>query len=105
MPLPAEVEPVDLGEGGTPLLPLRRLASDTGADLRLKEESGNPTGSFKARGLSLAVNLAQHLGAPGVELPSAGNAALAASAYAAAANLPCRIAVPEDTPVTVSAGG
>ena len=102
LPLPADVEPVDLGEGGTPLLRLQRLLASSGADLRLKEESGNPTGSFKARGLSLAINLARYLGAPGVELPSAGNAALAASAYAAATGLPCRIAVPEDTPATVA---
>jgi len=95
---------IDLGEGGTPLVPLRR-ALPTGAPpgLRvwLKEESGNPTGSFKARGLSLAVNRARELVAPGVQLPSAGNAALALTAYAAAAGLPARVAVPEDTPRTV----
>jgi threonine synthase len=67
----------------------------------VKEEAGNPTGSFKARGLSLAVNRARELGAPGVELASAGNAALALTAYAAAAGLPARVAVPEDTPATV----
>ena len=92
---------VDLGEGGTPLVPLRRLAPQ-GVEVLVKEEGGNPTGSFKARGLSLAVNRARELGAPGVELPSAGNAALALAAYAAAAGLPARVAVPEDTPATVS---
>lgn len=56
---------------------------------------------FKARGLSLAVNRARELGAPGVQLPSAGNAALALAAYAAAAGLPARVAVPSDTPRTV----
>ncbi|MGE5234183.1 MAG: threonine synthase [Acidobacteriota bacterium] len=88
---------VDLGEGGTPLLRLARIAPP-GVEVWVKEEGGNPTGSFKARGLSLAVNRARELGAPGVELPSAGNAALALAAYAAAAGLPARVAVPEDTP-------
>ena len=91
---------VDLGEGGTPVLRLRRLAPD-GVRVFLKNEAGNPTGSFKDRGLSLAVNRARELGAPGIQLPSAGNAAVAAAAYAAAAGLPCRVALPEDTPATV----
>jgi threonine synthase len=91
---------IDLGEGGTPLLRLRSLAP-SGVEVWVKEESGNPTGSFKARGLSLAVNRARELGAPGVQLPSAGNAALALAAYAAAAGLPCRVAMPEDTPATI----
>jgi threonine synthase len=91
---------VDLGEGATPLIPLRRF-SPGGIDLRLKDESGNPTGSFKARGLSLAVNRARELGAPGVQLASAGNAALALTAYAAAAGLPARVALPADTPHTI----
>ncbi|HEX2252095.1 MAG TPA: threonine synthase [Thermoanaerobaculia bacterium] len=91
---------VDLGEGGTPLVRLRSTAPP-GVETWIKEESGNPTGSFKARGLSLAINRARELGAPGVELASAGNAALATAAYAAAAGLPARVAVPEDTPRTV----
>jgi threonine synthase len=91
---------VDLGEGGTPLVRLRTLAPP-GVEVWIKEEGGNPTGSFKARGLSLAVNRARELGAPGVQLPSAGNAALALAAYAAAAGLPCRVAMPEDTPATI----
>jgi threonine synthase len=69
-----------------------------GVQVWVKDESGNPTGSFKARGLSLAVNRARELGAPGVELPSAGNAALALAAYGAAAGLPVRVALPADTP-------
>ncbi len=88
---------VDLGEGGTPLVELRR-SSPPGVRVLLKEEGGNPTGSFKARGLSLAVNRARELGANGVELASAGNAALALTSYAAAAGLACRVALPEDTP-------
>lgn len=91
---------VDLGEGATPLIRTRRIGPD-GIELWVKDEAGNPTGSFKARGLSLAVNRARELGAPGVQLASAGNAALALSAYAAAAGLPARIAVPEDTPATI----
>jgi threonine synthase len=100
LPLADPAGRVDLGEGGTPLVRLPRLAP-AGVDLWMKDEARNPTGSFKARGLSLAVNRARELGAPGVELASAGNAALAMTAYAAAAGLPARIAVPEDTPATV----
>jgi threonine synthase len=91
---------VDLGEGATPLVRLRRFGPQ-GIELWLKDESGNPTGSFKARGLSLAINRARELGAPGVQLASAGNAALALTAYAAAAGLPARVAMPEDTPRTI----
>lgn len=100
LPIERSCERVDLGEGGTPLVRLRRLLR-SGTEVWVKDESGNPTGSFKARGLSLAVNRARELGAPGIELASAGNAALAATAYAAAAGLPCRVALPDDTPATV----
>lgn len=98
---------VDLGEGGTPLVRINRPeALFPGAPLDevklwIKDESVNPTGSFKARGLSLAVNRARELGAPGLQLASAGNAALALTAYGAAAGLPTRVALPEDTPKTV----
>ena len=102
LPLARPGDRVDLGEGGTPLVPLRRLAPP-GVSVLVKEEAGNPTGSFKARGLSLAVNRARELGAPGVELASAGNAALALTAYAAAAGLPARVALPADTPATIAA--
>jgi threonine synthase len=93
---------IDLGEGATPLVRLRRTPLE-GAETWVKEEAGNPTGSFKARGLSLAVNRARELGAPGVQLASAGNAALALVAFAAAAGLPARVAMPADTPPTISA--
>jgi threonine synthase len=93
---------IDLGEGATPLIRLRRTPA-AGAELWVKEEAGNPTGSFKARGLSLAVNRARELGAPGVQLASAGNAALALTAFAAAAGLPARVALPADTPHTIAA--
>jgi threonine synthase len=91
---------VDLGEGGTPLVRLQRFAPD-GIEVCVKQEAGNPTGSFKDRGLAMAVHRARELGAPGVELPSAGNAALALTAFAAASGMPCRVAVPEDTPAGI----
>lgn len=100
LPVSGFADRVDLGEGGTPLVRLRRFGAE-GVELWVKDESGNPTGSFKARGLSLAINRARELGAPGVQLASAGNAALALTAYAAAAGLPARVALPEDTPRTV----
>ncbi len=98
---------IDLGEGGTPLIRIRRPdallpgVSLPEVEISIKDESLNPTGSFKARGLSMAVNRARELGAPGLQLASAGNAALALTAYAAAAGLPARVALPEDTPKTV----
>ena len=99
LPFAPDFAAVRLGEGGTPLLPIARLADATGvAELWLKEESGNPTQSFKARGLALAVNGALAFGVRGIALPSAGNAGSAAVAYAAAAGLPCRVAMPKDTP-------
>jgi threonine synthase len=98
--LPFRVEgTVRLGEGGTPLLPLARLGRMTGvADLWVKDEAANPTQSFKARGLALAINGALAFGRDAIALPSAGNAGSAAAAYAAAAGLRCRITVPDDTP-------
>ena len=99
LPFAPDFPLVRLGEGGTPLLPLPRLGADEGvAELWLKEEGGNPTGSFKARGLALAVNGAVAFGRRAIALPSAGNAGSAAAAYAAAAGLACRITVPDDTP-------
>jgi threonine synthase len=102
LPLADFAHRVDLGEGATPLVRLRRTPVG-GAELWIKDEATNPTGSFKARGLSLAVNRARELGAPGVQLASAGNAALALTAYAAAAGLPARVAMPADTPPVIAA--
>ncbi|MCS7051659.1 MAG: threonine synthase, partial [Thermomicrobium sp.] len=91
-----------LGEGGTPLIDAPRLAAELGLQtVRLKDESRNPTGSFKARGLAVAVSRAVELGARAVVLPSAGNAAAAASAYAARAGIPAYVFVPVDTPPTL----
>jgi threonine synthase len=90
---------VSLGEGFTPLLPAPRLAERLGVErLWLKDEGQNPTGSFKARGLALAVSRAYELGAREVALPSAGNAGAAAAAYAAAAGIVCHVVMPADTP-------
>ena len=102
----AEVLPVrdprfrlTLGEGMTPLLPAPRLAGALGLRrLWLKDEGQNPTASFKARGLALAVARAWELGARELALPTAGNAGSAAAAYAAAAGLPVHIVAPDDTP-------
>jgi len=88
-----------LGEGMTPLLETHRLAHELGLErVWLKDEGQNPTGSFKARGLAVAVARAKELGMAAVALPSAGNAGSAAAAYAAAAGLEAHVAVPADTP-------
>ncbi len=98
----AEVLPgfsVSLGEGMTPLLEVPRLRAATGCRrLFIKDESGNPTGSFKARGLSAAVNGALTRGATGFAAPSAGNAGGALAAYAAAVGKPAFVCMPADTP-------
>ncbi len=99
LPFADDFRPARLGEGGTPLLPLPRAAARLGlGTLLLKDEAGNPTQSFKARGLALAVAGAVAIGKRAIALPSAGNAGSAAAAYAAAAGLACRITIPEDTP-------
>jgi len=96
LPLPAGVEPVSLGEGGTPLLRAARFAEDI--DLWIKDESQNPTQSFKARGMSVAVSMAKHLGATKLAVPSAGNAGGALAAYAARAGVEAHVFMPRDTP-------
>ncbi len=93
-----------LGEGGTPLLPTPALGRQFGLNrLTVKEEGRNPTGSFKARGLSLAVARAQELGATAIAIPSAGNAASAMAAYAARAGLPALVVMPVETPIAMQA--
>jgi threonine synthase len=96
--LPAR-EPVSLGEGMTPLVAARRLGKQLGLDaLYVKDEGLNPTGSFKARGLSAAVSRAKELGAKKLAAPTAGNAGGALAAYAAQAGIACVIVMPADTP-------
>jgi threonine synthase len=90
---------VTLGEGDTPLLPLRRLGATLGFPLLyLKDESFNPTASFKARGMATAVSKAKELGIERLIVPTAGNAGGALAAYAARAGLKAVIYMPEDTP-------
>src|SRR6059036_2192004 len=96
LPLPGDVEPISLGEGGTPLLHAEKFADDL--DLWIKDESLNPTQSFKARGMSVAVSMAKYLGATKLAAPSAGNAGGALAAYAARADLEAHIFMPRDTP-------
>ena len=99
LPVAEGEEPVSLGEGATPFVKLARAARALGLDeLYVKDESQNPTGSFKARGMSVAVTVAKRLGATAFVAPSAGNAGSALAAYGARAGLPVRVYVPRDTP-------
>ena len=91
--------PVSLGEGMTPLLHAKRLGASVGLEnLYVKDEGLNPTGSFKARGMSAAVTRARQLGAKALAAPTAGNAGGALAAYAAAAGMAAVIVMPADTP-------
>jgi len=96
LPLPKGIEPISLGEGGTPLLRANNFAKDV--VLWIKDESLNPTQSFKARGMSVAVSMAKYLGAKKLAAPSAGNAGGALAAYAARAGLEAHIFMPRDAP-------
>ncbi|HJU86631.1 MAG TPA: threonine synthase, partial [Gemmatimonadota bacterium] len=99
LPIEPGEDPLTLGEGGTPLLPSRSIGPRLGMPrLAFKDESCNPTLSFKARGLAVAIHRARALGAHHVAIPSAGNAGSATAAYSAAAGLPCTVAMPADTP-------
>ncbi len=88
-----DAEPVSLGEGFTPMLSSRETEN-----VYIKDEGLNPTGSFKARGLSAAVTMAKHYGLGKLAIPSAGNAASALAAYAAAAHIEAHIFMPKDVP-------
>ncbi len=93
---------VGLGEGWTPLLDAPRLAGELGVGrILVKDEGQNPTASFKARGMALAVSRAKELGATALALPTAGNAGGAAAAYGAAAGLPVHVVAPRDTPIPI----
>jgi threonine synthase len=103
-PVEDSEERVTLGEGGTPLLELPRLAAHFGVrKLWAKDDGQNPTGSFKARGLGMAITRARTLGARGFVIPSAGNAGGAAAVYAARCGLPCVVIVPRGTPAAAVA--
>ena len=100
MPLLDGETPVTLGEGWTPLIHAQRLGRDLGMSrVYVKDESLNPTNSFKARGLSAAVTRASYLGARTLSVPSAGNAANAVAAYGAAAGIPVKVFMPKDVKV------
>ena len=99
LPVEDETNIVSLGEGWTPLLRAEQVGKELGIEnLYIKDESQNPTQSFKARGMSAAVSMAKELGAQKLAVPSAGNAAGALAAYAARAGLECFIFMPDDTP-------
>jgi threonine synthase len=99
LPVENDENIVTLGEGWTPLLQASRLGADVGIrELYIKDESQNPTQSFKARGMAAAVSMAKELGAKKLAVPSAGNAAGALAAYAARAGLEAFIFMPRDTP-------
>ena len=99
LPVEREENIVSLGEGWTPLLRAERLGASLGLEhLYIKDESQNPTQSFKARGMAAAVSMAKELGARKLAAPSAGNAAGALAAYAARAGLEAHIFMPRDTP-------
>ena len=103
LPIADDEDPISLGEGATPLVPLSRLAKhlETDHPILVKDEAQNPTGSFKSRGMSAAVTVAKRLGAPAFVAPSAGNAGSALAAYAARAGITARVYVPNDTPRTL----
>jgi len=100
MPLPDGVAPISLGEGDTALLEAPALAAELDVKrLWVKDESMNPTGSFKARGISAAISMSSHLGAHAFAVPTAGNAGGALAAYAARAGVPAHVFAPNDTPI------
>ncbi|MEW5927254.1 MAG: threonine synthase [Gemmatimonadota bacterium] len=102
LPVRDPANAVRLGEGWTPLLETPRLAGRLGVGrVWIKDEGQNPTASFKARGLCMAVSRAKELGVTEVALPSAGNAGSATAAYAAAAGMRAHVVVPRDTPAPI----
>ncbi|MFH1700649.1 MAG: threonine synthase [Candidatus Zixiibacteriota bacterium] len=99
LPVQDSLNIINLGEGGTPLIPALNLGHELGLDaLYLKDETVNPTGSFKARGLGMAVSRAKELGIDKVIIPTAGNAGSALAAYSAKAGIKCKIIMPMDVP-------
>ena len=99
LPLPDGVEPVSLGEPQTPIIPLTRTAQKAGAtDLQVKDEGRLPTGSFKARGLAMAVSMAKHFGVTRIAMPTNGNAGAALAAYGARAGISTLVICPAETP-------
>ena len=99
LPVLDDANIVSLGEGMTPILPLNRLANELGlSDLQMKDESLNPTGSFKARGLSMAISKVKEFGVAHCVIPTAGNAGGAMAAYCASAGIKATVIMPSHTP-------
>ncbi|MCK4574738.1 MAG: threonine synthase [candidate division Zixibacteria bacterium] len=104
LPVQDDASIVTLAEGGTPLLKSAGLETELGlSNLYFKDETVNPTGSFKARGLAMAVSRAKELGLHKLIIPTAGNAGSALAAYAARAGIDCRVIMPRDVPVAFQA--
>jgi len=100
LPVGDEIAPVSLGEGTSPVLRCDRLGKQFGLkNLFIKDESQLPTGSFKSRGLSMAITMARHFGIENVAIPTAGNAGGATAAYAARAGMNAYVLMPDDTPI------
>ena len=99
LPVTKESNVISLGEGMTPLFPLHKMAGRYGfANLLMKDESSNPTGSFKARGISVAISKAKEFGIEHCIIPTAGNAGGALAAYCAKAGIKCTVVMPAHTP-------
>jgi threonine synthase len=99
LPLPIDHDPVSLGEGMTPIVPCPRLGKSLGLDhLFVKDESQLPTGSFKSRGMTAAVSMAEALGLTRLAIPTAGNAGGALATYGARAGMEVAVFMPADTP-------
>jgi len=99
LPVIKEENIVTLGEGMTPLFSVHKLADRYGfSNLMMKDETSNPTGSFKARGISMAVSKAKELGITKCIIPTAGNAGGALAAYCAKADIKCTVVMPNHTP-------
>src|SRR5580658_2149912 len=94
LPVTADTPVISLGEGGTPLIQASALSAMTGCEVYLKVEAGNPTGSFKDRGMTVAVSAAVGRGSGAVICASTGNTSASAAAYAAKAGLTCAVLVP-----------
>lgn len=95
LPVGADTTPVSLREGGTPLVPAQVLSELTGCDVHLKVEGANPTGSFKDRGMTMAITRAKEEGAQAVICASTGNTSASAAAYAVRAGMVCAVLVPQ----------
>ncbi len=98
LPIKDQSKFITLGEGTTPLIKSQRIGEELGVELYFKLESRNPTGAFKDRGSAVEITIAKEMNAKGITVASTGNMAASCSCYAAAANIPCFVFVPEDTP-------